>query len=60
MMQEIAKLIPGSERRMGYLAPEDYERTVDILMSGDSDPVITERPEGAYTHDIYEMAYSMN
>src|SRR5260221_7817347 len=44
MMGEIGKLLDTGN---GELAPADYERTVGILMSGKSDPVITKKPEGA-------------
>ncbi|HML08264.1 MAG TPA: ABC transporter substrate-binding protein, partial [Xanthobacteraceae bacterium] len=51
MMGEIAKLLdPGN----GELDPKDYERTVSVLLSGGSDPVITKKPTGAWTHAIYE------
>ncbi|MFP1633597.1 ABC transporter substrate-binding protein [Zhengella sp. ZM62] len=53
MMREIAKLTAGSN---GTLDPADYERTVEALMSGGSDPVITKKPEGAWTHDITDKA----
>jgi NitT/TauT family transport system substrate-binding protein len=53
MMGEIAKLTAGSN---GALDPEDYERTVDTLLAGGSDPVISKRPEGAWTHDITDKA----
>lgn len=53
MMGEVAKLTEGSD---GTLDPADYERTVDSLMSGGSDPVITKAPEGAWTHAITDLA----
>ena len=53
MMGEIAKLTAGSN---GSLDPADYERTVDTLLASESDPVITERPEGAWTHQITDQA----
>ena len=53
MMGEIAKLTAGSN---GALDPADYERTVKVLMSGASDPVITKQPSGAWTHDITNAA----
>jgi len=53
MMGEIAKLTAGSD---GSLAPADYERTVDTLLASESDPVITQRPEGAWTHLITDQA----
>jgi len=51
MMGEIAKLL-GSDN--GKLDPKDYERTVSELLSGGSDPVITKKPEGAWTHAVYD------
>ena len=51
MMGEIAKLLDTGE---GKLDPKDYERTVATLMSGGSDPVITKKPEGAWTHAVYD------
>ncbi len=53
MMGEIAKLTAGST---GALDPADYERTVDTLLGGGSDPVISRRPEGAWTHAITDGA----
>ena len=53
MMGEIAKLTAGSN---GALDPGDYERTVQSLLSGGSDPVITAEPEGAWTHEITDAA----
>ncbi|MFD2205388.1 ABC transporter substrate-binding protein [Kiloniella antarctica] len=51
MMNEINKLTAGSD---GRLNPEDYERTVNTLLSGGSDPVITKKPEGAWTHVVMD------
>lgn len=53
MMGEIAKLTAGST---GALDPADYERTVETLMKGGSDPVITKVPTGAWTHAITDKA----
>ncbi len=53
MMGEIAKLTAGSN---GALDEEDYRRTVDTLLKGGSDPVITKEPEGAWTHMITDQA----
>ena len=53
MMGEVAKLTAGSN---GTLDEADYQRTVDSLMSGGSDPVITQTPEGAFTHEITDAA----
>ncbi|WP_375257464.1 ABC transporter substrate-binding protein [Citreimonas sp.] len=53
MMNEIAKLTAGSD---GTLDPADYQRTVDTLLGGGSDPVITQEPEGAWTHAITDQA----
>jgi NitT/TauT family transport system substrate-binding protein len=56
MMGEIAKLVEGSKQGTGYLDPVDYDRTVNILLSVKSDPVITKKPEGAWTHTIWEAS----
>ena len=53
MMGEIAKLL-GPKGSLGRLDPSDYERTVEVLLSGGSDPVIRRKPEGAWTHVIYD------
>ena len=53
MMGEIAKLTAGSN---GALDPADFERTVDTLLAGGSDPVITSRPGGGWTHEITDAA----
>lgn len=54
MMGEVAKLTAGSN---GALDPADFERTVDSLLSGGSDPVITQHPgDAAWTHAISDKA----
>lgn len=53
MMSEVAKLTAGSN---GALDPAAFDRTVESLMSGGSDPVITKVPEGAWTHVISDKA----
>jgi NitT/TauT family transport system substrate-binding protein len=54
MMSEVAKLLASGPRGLGYLDPAAYERTVGVLMSGASDPVITKKPEGAWTHAVFD------
>ncbi|MBV8753694.1 MAG: ABC transporter substrate-binding protein [Hyphomicrobiales bacterium] len=51
MMGEIAKLLATGD---GKLDPKDYDRTVATLLTGGSDPVITKKPEGAWTHAVYD------
>ena len=53
-MLEIAKLVEGG--KLGYLEPKAYDRTVNTLLSGKSEPVITKKPQGAWTHKIWDMA----
>ena len=53
MMGEIAKLTAGSN---GALDPADYQRTVDTLLAGGSDPVISAEPVGAWTSVITDAA----
>ena len=51
MMGEIAKLLDTGN---GKLDPADYERTVATLLAGGSDPVITKKPTGAWSHAVYD------
>jgi NitT/TauT family transport system substrate-binding protein len=51
MMGEIAKLLDTGD---GKLDPKDYDRTVATLLAGGSDPVITKKPTGAWTHAVYD------
>jgi NitT/TauT family transport system substrate-binding protein len=51
MMGEIAKLLDTGD---GKLDPKDYDRTVATLLAGGSDPVITKKPEGAWSHAVYD------
>ncbi|PWE32842.1 nitrate ABC transporter substrate-binding protein [Maritimibacter sp. 55A14] len=54
MVREITKLTEGSN---GALDPADFERTVDTLLGGGSDPVITAHPgDAAWTHAITDRA----
>ena len=54
MMGEINKLVEGNQQGIGYLDPAAYERTVQVLLAGGSDPVITQAPDGAWSHKIWE------
>jgi NitT/TauT family transport system substrate-binding protein len=53
MMGEISKLTAGG----GKLDEADYERTVGTLLGGGSDPVISMKPEGAWTYQIWDAAF---
>jgi NitT/TauT family transport system substrate-binding protein len=53
MMAEINKLTEGSD---GSLDEAAYKRTVQTLMSGGSDPVISKEPTGAFTHAVTDKA----
>jgi NitT/TauT family transport system substrate-binding protein len=55
MISEIAKLLEGGAKP-GHLDPAAYERTVGVLINGKSDPVISKKPEGAWTHAVWEKA----
>jgi NitT/TauT family transport system substrate-binding protein len=59
MMGEINKLIEGSTKGIGYLEPADFDRTVTTLLSNESTPVITKKPTGAWTHDVWNKAMGM-
>ncbi len=54
MLGEINKLTAGAA--YGRLDPKDYLRTVRVLLSGGSDPVISKRPKGAWTHAVIDKA----
>jgi NitT/TauT family transport system substrate-binding protein len=56
MMGEINKLTEGSD---GSLDVAAAERTVETLMKGGSDPVITKKPEGAWSSAVTDKAKSM-
>src|SRR5690606_30956932 len=49
MVKEIGKLVDGSD---GTLDVAAADRTVETLLGGGSDPVITKKPEGAWTAKI--------
>ena len=56
-MAAVAALVEPGENGIGFLDPAAYERSVDVLLVGGGEaPVITERPEGAWTHQIFEAA----
>jgi len=59
MMKEVGKLLTASDKGIGYLEPVAFDRTVDILLGGDSSPVISKKPEGAYTHVVIDKAMGM-
>jgi NitT/TauT family transport system substrate-binding protein len=54
MMAEVAKLVGTG--KTGQLDMKAYERTVDTLIKGKSDPVITKKPVGATTDKIWLAA----
>jgi NitT/TauT family transport system substrate-binding protein len=58
MLREVAKLVANDLHGLGYLEPAAYERTVDVLLSAASNPVIRGRPEGAWTHEIWDRAFA--
>ena len=56
MMDEINKLTEGSD---GTLDTAAADRTVATLMAGGSDPVITKKPEGAWTSAVMDAVKAM-
>jgi NitT/TauT family transport system substrate-binding protein len=56
MMGAIAQLVAGSSHGLGYLDEAAADRTVHVLLSGSSEPVITKKPSGAWTHAIWDKA----
>jgi NitT/TauT family transport system substrate-binding protein len=59
MMGEINKLVAGGAKGIGWLDPDAYQRTVDVLMASESTPVITKAPEGAWSHQIWDAMQGM-
>src|SRR5579871_403105 len=59
MLSEIAKLVGTNPKGTGWLDPSAYDRTVKVLLSGKSAPVITRAPQGAWTHDVFDKAMAM-
>lgn len=56
MVDEVNKLVDGSD---GSLDVAAAERTVATLLAGGSDPVITKKPEGAWTDVVTKAAMMM-
>jgi len=59
MIREINKLTEGST---GALDPEDYQRTVEVLLSANADagaPVISREPVGAWSSVVTDRALSI-
>ena len=57
-MENVATLISNANtKKVGYLEPAAYERTVKVLLSGGSSPVIKKDPgKAAYSHVVWEAA----
>jgi NitT/TauT family transport system substrate-binding protein len=53
MMAEVNKLTTNG----GKLSTSDYQRTVETLLKGGSDPVISSVPKGAWTHKVWDAAF---
>ena len=57
-MENVAKLISNAGTpKIGYLEPAAFERTIKVLLTGGSDPVIKKDPgKAAYSHAVWEAA----
>jgi len=57
-MENVAKLISNAgTKKIGYMEPAAFERTIKVLLTGGSDPVIKKDPgKAAYTHAVWEAA----
>jgi NitT/TauT family transport system substrate-binding protein len=60
MMSEIAKLLTPDPNGLGYMDVAAYNRTVAELMAGGSAPVITKKPEGAWTRAVWVKAFGQH
>ena len=58
-LKEIAKLIGAPANGIGWLDPAAFDRTVDVLLTGKVDPIITKKPEGAWTHAVFDKAKAL-
>ena len=56
MVEEVNKLVDGSD---GMLDVAAADRTVATLLAGGSDPVITKKPEGAWTDVVMKAAMAL-
>ena len=56
MVDEVNKLVDGSD---GTLDTAAADRTVATLLSGGSDPVITKKPEGAWSDAVTKAAMAL-
>jgi NitT/TauT family transport system substrate-binding protein len=56
MVDEVSKLVDGSD---GTLDTAAADRTVATLLAGGSDPVITKKPEGAWTDVVTKAAAAL-
>jgi NitT/TauT family transport system substrate-binding protein len=54
---EAATPTPSGPRGIGYLKLAACERTVAVLLSGGEQAVIRRRPEGAWTHAVWDKAF---
>ena len=57
-MENVATLISNAgTKKIGYLEPAAYERTVKVLLTAGSSPVIKKDPgKAAYTHAVFDAA----
>ncbi|HHX90573.1 MAG TPA: ABC transporter substrate-binding protein [Paracoccus sp.] len=55
MVSEVARLTEGAT---GVLDIDAYERTVQTLLGGGSDPVISQTPVGAWSHVVTDAAFN--
>jgi len=47
----------ANSKKMGYLDPAAYKRTISVLLSGGSSPVIKKDPgDKAMTHVVWDAA----
>ena len=55
----LAAIRAAEEGRRTLLLEKNRKPGVKILMSGKSAPVITKEPQGAWTHDVFDKATTM-
>jgi NitT/TauT family transport system substrate-binding protein len=52
-MNAIPKLLPERTDRIGYLDPAAFDAAVDLLLTGAEKPELKKRPQGGWTHKVW-------
>ena len=53
-MSAIPRLLPERADRIGHLDPAAFDRNVELLLTGADKPELKQRPQGAWTHKVWD------